>query len=151
MCVLFDLELNLNTSDWLAFAAILVAALSALYARWAWSEAHKANKISLHGHKKEIYDAFFELKMHMDQKADLAEIEHIHKFYYGSRNARFYFCGNIADKLKNYFDQCFYIADLNSTKITNEKRFDLMEKAKVAKALSVEIEKLISEDIKLRD
>ncbi|WP_318452345.1 hypothetical protein [Photobacterium leiognathi] len=141
----------MNTSEWFAFAAILVAALSALYARWAWSEAHKANKISLHGHKKEIYDAFFELKMHMEQEEDLAERDHIHKFYYGSRNARFYFCEKIADKLQNYFDQCFYIADLNSTKITQEQRFDLMDKVKVAKALSVEIEKLISEDIKLSD
>lgn len=142
---------NLNTSDWIAFTAVLVASLSALYARWAWSEAKKANKISMHGHKKEIYDAFYDLKMHMEQNADLAEQKNISKFYYGSRNARFYFCKKIADKLKDYFEQCFYIADLNKTIMTPEQRTDLMHKAKIAKALSVEIEELISEDISLTD
>ena len=141
----------MNNSDWLALAAILVAALSALYTRWAWSEANKANKINLHSHKKEIYDAFFQLKIYMGQKADFAEKEHVHKFYYGSRSAHFYFCKEIADKLKKYFDQCLYIADMNSTNLTGEQRIELVDKAKNAKSLSVEIEKLIFEDIKLND
>ena len=68
------LDIKLSTSDIISILALLVAGLSALYARWTWSEAEKANKISLLGHRKEIYDAFFELKMHMMQKAETANI-----------------------------------------------------------------------------
>jgi hypothetical protein len=139
---------TMTTSDWLSCAAILVAALSSVYARWAWSESHKANQISLHAHKKSIYDAFFELKMHMVQKARFAETEHVQKFYYGARNARFYFDKKIADKLRDYYEQCFYIAELNLQKTAKAELPSLIDEAI---ALSDEIERLISEDIKLSD
>lgn len=142
---------NLNTSDWIAFAAILVASLSALYTRWAWREAKKANEISIHSHKKEIYDAFLELKTHMVQKADFAELQNVSKFYLSSRNARLYFCIEIADKLEDYYNQCFYIAELNGTKMTTVERSNLMEKARIAKTLSFEIFTLINKDISLTD
>jgi hypothetical protein len=40
------MEVNLEFSDYMAIGATLVALLSALYARWTWSEAKKANDIS---------------------------------------------------------------------------------------------------------
>ncbi|MCS6181124.1 hypothetical protein [Shewanella baltica] len=141
----------MNTSDWIAFAAILVASLSALYTRWAWREAKKANEISIHSHKKEIYDDFLVLKTHMEQKADFAELQNVREFYRSSRHARLYFCIEIADKLENYYNQCFYIAELNGTEMTTVKRSDLMKKARIAKTLSVEIFTLINKDISLTD
>jgi len=39
-------ESNLETSDYIAIGASLFALLSAIYARWTWSEAKKANDIS---------------------------------------------------------------------------------------------------------
>ena len=63
-------EIKLGTSDVIALLALLVAGLSALYARRSWRESRKSNEISLLAHKKEIYDAFFELKMHMNQKVE---------------------------------------------------------------------------------
>jgi len=46
----------MNQSDYIALAAVAVALLSALYARWASNEAKRANDISLHVHKVEIYE-----------------------------------------------------------------------------------------------
>jgi len=106
-------EIKLNTSDVIALLALLVAGLSSLYARWSWREAKKANQISLLGHKKEIYDAFFELKMHMTQKAELAEQGEVSKFYYPSRNAKIYLPSNLAKDIETYFDACFWIADIH--------------------------------------
>lgn len=46
----------MNQSDYIALAAVAVALLSALYARWAANEAKRANDISVHVHKVEIYE-----------------------------------------------------------------------------------------------
>ena len=40
------MEVSLEISDYVAIGAILVSLLSAIYARWTWSEAIKANNIS---------------------------------------------------------------------------------------------------------
>lgn len=105
------LDIKLSASDIVSILALLVAGLSALYARWTWSEAEKANKISLLGHRKEIYDAFFELKMHMMQKAETANISEVSKFYYHSKNAKIYLPINLAEDIDKYYDACFWIAE----------------------------------------
>lgn len=46
----------MNQSDYIALAAMGVAVLSALYARWSAREAKQANQISLQVHKIEIYE-----------------------------------------------------------------------------------------------
>ena len=46
----------MSQSDYIALAALAVALLAALYARWAANEAKRANDISLHVHKVEIYE-----------------------------------------------------------------------------------------------
>lgn len=46
----------MSQSDCIALAAVAVALLAALYARWAANEAKRANDISLHVHKVEIYE-----------------------------------------------------------------------------------------------
>lgn len=46
----------MNQSDYIALAALAVALLAALYARWAANEAKRANEISLHFKKVEIYE-----------------------------------------------------------------------------------------------
>lgn len=46
----------MSQSDYIALAALAVAVLAALYARWAANEAKKANAISLHVYKIEIYE-----------------------------------------------------------------------------------------------
>jgi len=106
--------------------ALLVAALSAVYARWSWSEAKRANTISLLGHKKSIYDGFFHLKMHMTSKRRFAEPGEVSKFYYHAQNARIYLPADLASVIEKYFDACFWIADTHKRDggLTNENSSD---------------------------
>ncbi|MEW7867526.1 hypothetical protein [Aeromonas diversa] len=103
----------MDTSDVIALLAFLVAGLSALYARWSWAQAKRANEISLLGHKKEIYDAFFELRMHMMQKAEFADLGEVSKFYYPSRNASIYLPSELAESIEKYYEACFWLAEIN--------------------------------------
>lgn len=142
--------LNLETSDVIAILAMLVAGLSALYARWAWREARRSNDISLSANKKEIYDAFFELKMHMQQKSVFAELSEVSKFYYPSRNARFYLPKTLAEKVSKYFEACFSIADTNRKNggIGRDSFEESHPHLEVEKELSSEIDEAISELIR---
>lgn len=145
-----ECQISMELSDIIAIVAALVAGLSALYARWAWAEAKRANEISLSGHKKEIYDAFFELKMHMQQKADFAELSEVSKFYYPSRNAQLYFSKSLAEKISKYYEACFWVADIHRRKGDHDG--ESMEKCKphldTEQELAPEIDKAISELIR---
>jgi len=57
----------MQISDYIAIAALLIAVLSAVYSRWTWSEAKKANDISrintlitLREHYSELMNREFE-------------------------------------------------------------------------------------------
>jgi hypothetical protein len=104
--------LTLGTSDVITVLAALVAGLSALYARWAAAEAKRANELALLSHRKAIYDAFFELKMHMEQRRLRPDMEQVSKFYYPSRDAAFYVKESLSNEITKYYDLCFKIADL---------------------------------------
>ena len=64
---------NIDSSDLIAVAAVLVSGLAALYAKWAWREANRANELTLLGHRKAIYDAFFALKATLIQPCRVSE------------------------------------------------------------------------------
>jgi hypothetical protein len=139
---------DLSISDATAVIAILIATLSAIYSKWAWSEAKKANKISLHEHQRHIYEAFYQLKMHMIQRADGADISEVIKFHHPSQNAIFYFDKALASDIAKYHDQCFEIANRNRSDISAKARIELMEEAKAvaefAKELELKLKKLVS-------
>lgn len=103
---------SLGTSDAIAILAALVAGLSALYARRAADGAKRANELALLSHRKAIYDAFFELKMHMEQRALRPDMEQVAKFYYPSRDAAFYVKESLSSEIANYYEMCFKVADL---------------------------------------
>lgn len=107
-------QIPLQSSDLIAIVAVIISGLSALYARWASSEAKRANEISLLSHRKAIYDAFFELKMHMDQQAMRAQMEQVSKFYYPIRDASVYFEKSLSEKVAQYYSQCLNVAGLAS-------------------------------------
>lgn len=106
----FILDMNLGRSDAIAFLSFLVAGLSALYTRWSWKETKKANQITLIKEKKEIYDAFFELKMHMSQNAQFAELSEVSKFYYQQKNAKLFLPEKLSSDIEKYFEACFQVA-----------------------------------------
>lgn len=112
MIVPSECVLSLGASDVIAVLAALVAGLSALYARWAAEEAKRANELALLAHRKAIYDAFFELKMHMEQRGFRPDMEQVSKFYYPSRDAAFYVKESLSSEIAKYYELCFKVADL---------------------------------------
>lgn len=113
--MLSECVFTLSTSDVIAILAALVAGLSALYARWAAKEAKRANELALLSHRKIIYDAFYELKMHMEQRGLRPEMEQVSRFYYPSRDAAFYVKESLSNEITNYYELCFKVADLAKT------------------------------------
>lgn len=142
--------ITLSSSDVIAIVAALIAALSALYARWASIEAKRANEISLLGHRKAIFDAFFELKMHMEQRGTRPEMEHVSKFYYPSRDAAVYFEKELSEKVSSYYSKCFKVADLarlGNALYPNETE-EIKNLYESAASMSVELEETMSSVIK---
>ncbi len=104
--------LTFDKSDMIALLAVLIAGLSALYARWAAMQAKRANELALLNHRKAIYDAFHELRMHMQQRGVRPDLEQVSKFYYPSRDAAFYVKETLSSEISKYYDLCFKVADL---------------------------------------
>lgn len=106
----------MNISDLIALGSFLVALLAAVYARWAWREARRANDIAAHAKRMEIYKAFDALRFAMVQKADSISHEDVGRFYFPSRDSEFYFSPDVHDKVRKYFEICFGLAEWNSKK-----------------------------------
>ena len=138
-------DMNLSTSDKIAILALLVAVLAALYARWSSMEAKKANQISLLSGRKEIYIAFLNLKMHMQQCQGSAQLAEVSKFYYLVLNAWMYFPDSLAEEIKDYYDACFWIADIyrKDGGVTLQSREDKKRYLEVEKNLSSTIDSRI--------
>jgi hypothetical protein len=143
-------EIELSTSDVMALLAMLVAGLSALYARWSWREARRANQISLLGQKKEIYYAFFALKMHMIQRSELAEMKEVSKSYHTAMDANIYLPSKLAKSIDTYFYACFRIADIHQqfNGMTKESREECKPHIAIERSLAPKIENELIELLK---
>jgi len=124
----------------LPFIAILISSLSALYARWAWSEAKKANKLGLHSYQKDIFIGFTILKSHMDQRGYLAELEEVEKFNDLSKLVKLYFKNTIVEELNSYYALCEDIAIHNRPPVSAKNLLSLTKKANDATELAMKIE-----------
>jgi hypothetical protein len=102
-----------NWSELLALAAFGVSVLSAIYARRAIDEAKKANRLSVHDHRLEIYREFETVRFAVRSKG--LGIKHIDiaGLYRPSQESAFYFPEAISAKLVEYVDTCFALAELN--------------------------------------
>ena len=99
-------------SDVIAFLSFLGAGLAALYARWAWVEARRANELSVHSNRMDIYRALHNLRFAVQANGVTIESKHVFPFYHPSREARFYFSKvETSQKLSEYFDVCFELAE----------------------------------------
>lgn len=108
--MLSEYVLSFEVSD---VIVTLIAGLSALYARWAAEEAKRANELSLLSHRKAIYDAFYELKMHMERRGMRPDLEQVSKFYYPSRDAAFYVKKSLSSEIEIYYGLCLKVADFS--------------------------------------
>lgn len=139
----------LEASDWIAFAALVVSMAAAYFAKSARDAAEKANDINLHAHQKIIYDAFFELKMHMTIRSEFAELQEVSKFYYPALNAKFYFHQEIAEQFQKFFNLCFEVADLARVQRTPTELSEANNKVDCALNIAKQLESKIIEKITL--
>lgn len=137
----------LDASDWIAIAALVVSIAAAYFAKSARDAAKKANDINLHTHQKAIYDAFFELKMHMTIKSEFAELEAVSKFYYPALNAKLYFSQEISGQFQKFFNLCFEVADLARVQRTSTELSEANEKVDCALNIAKQLESKIIERI----
>lgn len=144
MNCIFDFQLS--SSDIIAIFAVLVAGLSALYARWSWAESKKANFISLLAERREIHRAFIELKHHMVQKGQFAISAEVGKFYWANKMAPFYFPKEIAKDLDTYYDACHWLAYYNipGEEKTSEEKEKIKNYFATERKLSKELEEKIT-------
>ena len=128
--------MDFNTSDKIALLALLVAVLAAIYARWSSLEAEKANQISLINGRKEIYLAFINLKMHMLQQRQGAQLTEVSKFYHHTITAHLFFPASLAKKIQDYYDACFWLAD--SYQLNGDATLENSNKDKQSKYLDTQ-------------
>lgn len=118
MATIFGIEFQLTdviaaTSLVIAVASFIVAIVSAYYTYSTLCTSKKANEISLLERRSEIYTAFRELKIHMQQRSRFADMSEVAKFYYFSENAKIYFSSDLATEIEIYFNACFQLADIH--------------------------------------
>lgn len=150
-------QITLQSSDIIAIVAVIISGLSALYARWASSEARRANEIALLSHRKAIYDAFIELKMHMAQQAMRAQMEQVSKFYYPTRDSSLYFKKSLSEKVSQYYSQCHNVASLASVgnalypNECDEIKKSVADAATLAQVIEQEMSSILRKNILTRE
>lgn len=112
--------------------------------------ANRQEKLFGLDRKKEIYDAFFHLNMHMAQKRQFANINHVAMFYRYTRDAKIYFPA-IQKEIQKYFDSCFAIAGNNEANngITQESGSQNQIHLKELDKLSPQIEEHMLRKMKI--
>ena len=94
--------MTLQPQDWIALLSFAGAALSAIYARWTFSEAKKANQIAIHTHQKEIFDAFVSFRGEFLQVGEQFSDEALYNLSVASHTCDFYLPNSLANSLKEY-------------------------------------------------
>ncbi|HDL7463470.1 TPA: hypothetical protein PXN49_004123 [Yersinia enterocolitica] len=103
---------SVESPDSAAIVAIVISMLAVLFAFISARAAKKANIISVHGYKLDIFSAFHELSLQMGQTVENTEKAEVQKFLVHRRNAEIYFSKNLFLRISEYTDLCFYIVDL---------------------------------------
>lgn len=92
----------MESQDWIALLSFIGALLSALYARWTYSEAKKANQIATHTHQKEIFDTFVSFRGEFLQLGEQFSDDSLFKLSVSANSCDFYLPSDLAEKLKDY-------------------------------------------------
>jgi hypothetical protein len=88
----------------ISVVSALVALLSAIYARRQASSASKANEISLHENRLNIYKSLVRFRAHISALGASIKEEDVWLFGEASEMAEFYFPENIAERMKAVFE-----------------------------------------------
>jgi len=132
---MYDQMIMIELSNLVAFGAVFVAGLSALYARWAGRATQRGNEIALHNERLNIYKALLHHRAVLITRGPKYPEEQLWSFYEAVQLSEFYFGINEYEKMKRLFDDSTEILNLVSlweiTKETeNEKYQTLVKKTK---------------------
>jgi len=112
-----------DISTAISVLSALVAALSALYARWQANTAKRANEIALHDSRRSVYNDLVRFRAHISARGtDIAE-EEVWKLAQVAELAEFYFPADIGARLNEVFESCLKILSLND-EWRNAQTFD---------------------------
>lgn len=122
--------------SWASAIGTFVAAGVALHI------ALKQNKITTLDKKREIFIAFFELKMHMTLNSKFAEQAMVSRFHSHLINAKIYLPPELAKDVEQYYDACFWIAEANKANggIAKDSDSDIEQHEQVEKMLAPKID-----------
>jgi len=98
----------LQQSDYIALVSAAIAGLSALYARWAVSEAKKANEISLHAYKVQIYEevvSFSDCFRGLFTVPSASRLEQFKKF--AVQRSEIYLSPEVYEQLNSVYKHCY--------------------------------------------
>ncbi|MBX9496670.1 hypothetical protein J8Z86_11365 [Yersinia enterocolitica] len=132
--------------------ATLISILSASFAFFSAREARRANKLSLHRERMEIYNAFFLLRMHMLMHRHAAEIEEVRKFFHYKRTAPIYLKRNVSEAIIEFYHLCFDVAELHKQGLrakTKEERIAENKKFKKIYKMAEDINDMLSKEMKV--
>lgn len=142
-------------SNIISLGSLVGAVLAVIYARRAWTESQRANALSMHSHKLEIYKAFCSLKLTLCQRGILIESAEVAQFYSPLQNAEFYFSKGTFERISRYFEICFALSELTRklqrSGLAQEQIEDFYSKQdrlrKDELSLSAEVECLIKKEL----
>jgi len=98
----------LQQSDYIALVSAGIAALSAIYARWAVNEAKKANEISLHFYKVEIYEEVVSFSDCFTGVFTVPSISRLAQFQKKAvQRAELYLPTELYVELKSIYEHCY--------------------------------------------
>lgn len=132
----------MDISNWIPELSFLAALLAALYAKWASNEAKRSNDVAFLTHKIEIYKEFLALKNAVIQRSERINTADTSKFYFPHIYSEFFYSEPTHNKIKQYFEVCFEIAD------TSEDQPKVDELKSKERKLVVEVEQLIKSELK---
>lgn len=122
--------------------SFLAALLAALYAKWASNEAKRSNDVAFLTHKIEIYKEFLALKNAVLQRSEGINTADTSKFYFPHIYSEFFYSESTHNKIKQYFEICFEIADSSQ----REPKVDELKRKE--RKLVVEVEQLMKSELK---
>lgn len=96
-----------------AIAAALVAALSALYARWQAKAAVQANEIALHENRLSIYNGLARFRVHIVGRGAAITEEELWRFAEIAERSEFYFPADIYEKINTLYEQGLRLMSLH--------------------------------------
>lgn len=100
-----------NTSDTIALGALIVALWAGWSARQSAVEAKRANTQAMYHERRAVFDAFFDLSMHMTAMGQKPDMGVVGQFYRHLHTAAFCFDKEIVQKLVRYYEAAFAVAD----------------------------------------